>query len=494
MSDISLIKFYHVDWKSELEMPEGFDLEPPLGIVALKSYLEDKGFDAKAHVFYMDKEISDLILSHGQEATGCHPLKLLSSYKKNEKLFMSVIYYAKLILKNSPKVIGFSIYETDYVMALLVASFLKEFDPKLKIICGGPQWGDFEQAKNALSMFEFIDGAIIGEGEYPLYQYMSFLDKKNQESPFIFSSIIRFKEKLITNKNVKQVDLDELPIPNFDDLAPQFLNTDKGTISLSLSRGCIARCEFCAEVNYWKTYRLTSPERAVKIIETLSEKYKIKNFTFVDSLINGDINWLKSFINLLNSSPTKINWYTMGRVDPRMDDNFLKEIKKSGCVELYLGIESGSQNVLNSMKKGLLAKNISPYIKKVHNNGIRVQGMFMFAYPTETIKDALLTIKLIEENIEFLSGILVQRFYLQRNSNLFKQLQDVAFQEDSIQDSAYYGASYLNKEDDFFLEIFGDVTYENFDKQPFLRNSFTKKLNLLKDQMISRSKSSNPTS
>ncbi len=471
---VQLVKFYHTNWRSDYEIPTGFAVEPPLGIASLKAYIQSKNITCNTNVFYLSGEISSLITETVQKESKSNIQGILESYKKNENLYKSIIYYSKKILELKPAVIGFSLYEDDYLMSLLVASFLKDLMPQLKIVCGGPQWGNLTQVKNVMLDFPFIDAVIVGEGEIGFKQYIDSLN--GDFTGPISSSIIRENGNIIENKVQIQVKMDDLPFPDFSDFKETFFSSSKSTAALSLTRGCIARCRFCSEVNYWRTFRKLSPDKVIELLQHMNSKYGIRKFNFVDSLINGDLNWLKEVATKVVEKKLEIEWYSMCRVDPRMDSALISLLSKSGCKELYLGVESYSQKTLNGMRKGVISENIEPFIERLHQAGINVQPMYMFGYPDESIEDALLTIKHLKRVADLCSGILVQRFYLQRNSNLQETLNHNALSSTSIDDAVYIDCSYLALENDLFVNIFGNTGYYNFNKYPESRQQFREDL------------------
>ena len=468
--NVQLVKFYHIDWRTDYEIPLGFSVEPPLGIAALKAYIQSDKINCGTKVFYLSNEISELVTETVQENSKQNIKNLLENFSKNEALQNSIIYYAKNILKDRPDVIGFSLYEDDYLMSILVSSFIKSVNPQINIVCGGPQWGDFDQARNIIQEYEFIDGIFVGEGEISFKQYLDNLVKAKMTK--IPGAILRFSGNIEEDRNQQQVDLEDLPFPDFTDFQKEFFSDKKSTAAISLTRGCIARCKFCSEVNYWKTFRKPSPQYVVNLLTHMKEEYNVKKFNFVDSLINGDLNWLKELLNLIIESKLEIEWYSMSRVDPRMDEDFIKLLKMSGCKELYLGVESYSQTVLENMRKGVVSKNIEPFIKRLSDGGINVQPMYMFGYPEETVQEAKKTISHIRRIVDYCSGILVQRFYLQRNSSLQKSINNPAIGKNSIDDAVYLDNSYLKKNEDKFISVFGDTGYYNFNKFPESKNEF----------------------
>ena len=115
--------------------------------------------------------------------------------------------------------------------------------------------------------------------------------------------------------------------------------------SIETSRGCLAKCTFCAETHFWK-FRSTTAERTVEQMQTQIDKYGVERFWFVDSLANGNFKEFKRLIELLKEGNYNIKWNSYARNDGRMDLQMFKDIKATGCTTLSFGVESGSQKLV----------------------------------------------------------------------------------------------------------------------------------------------------
>ena len=232
------------------------------------------------------------------------------------------------------KVVGFSLYSTNYYATMVMVRYLRELVPDICIVVGGPETitGYYWFEGEAKNLFNYI---FVGEAEETLLHTLETLPEKYPVQQFIGSVDSR-------------LDLDVYAYPDYSDYS--LTNYLMSGASIETSRGCVAKCSFCTETHFWK-FRSTTPERVVEEIENQVEKYGVKHFWFVDSLVNGDIKNFIQLLDLLIEKPWKIGWNSYARCDGRMTEEVFKKITDSGCSALSFGVESGSQKVLDDMKK-----------------------------------------------------------------------------------------------------------------------------------------------
>jgi radical SAM superfamily enzyme YgiQ (UPF0313 family) len=242
-------------------------------------------------------------------------------------------------------------------------------------------YGMFMQ-KNMLA-----DYVVLNDGEVELVDIL-----KNQNS--------------YTSSNVSN----EVPFnyeyhPNFDDYQLDeyfFLNGEKQLL-LRTSKGCVRQCVFCGEhENYSRFYFKTGKDIADEMI-MLSQKYSVYKFQFADSLVNGSLREFKVLTktlaeyNLANPDK-KIKWHGnyICRSKNSMSDYDFSILAASGAHGLTIGAESGSNRVLEEMRKQTTAEDLIYEVSKFHQHGIDCMLLFMVGFYSETWKDFLTTLKLLK--------------------------------------------------------------------------------------------------
>jgi radical SAM superfamily enzyme YgiQ (UPF0313 family) len=260
-----------------------------------------------------------------------------------------------------------------------LAQKLKEKFPSKKIIFGGPQTA-FLDWQNTL------DGCyswVVGEGEIPLSKILG--QDKN--------TLYRFEE--IEN-------LDTLPFLDFKPLGPTLYSA---VIPLFSSRGCNYNCNFCSEKKLYKKFRHHSARYMLEQIKHLKNKYKINNFVFCDSMINYSNAWLTELCSLVIKNKLNINWEAQMRIDKKFSVELGKLMKESGCYNLFIGLESASDNILGDMNKGFNRGNAAEFFKKLNKAGLQFEISLIFGYPGEEEKDFKETIDFIIKNKKLIPKI-----------------------------------------------------------------------------------------
>lgn len=306
----------------------------------------------------------------------------------------------KTILKNNFDIIGISTMTTMINDALRIAEFVKKRKPRAKVILGGPH--PTVMPEETLSN-KNVDAVCIGEGEEAFVDII-----KNKGS---FENIIgiwyKKRGKIIKNEARGPInDISALPFPAVDMLPLQkyfenWFQLDsvafnlKG-INIITSRGCPYQCTFC-QPTLFKIFgniiRRRSPENVADEIEMLKNKYNINAFMFQDDTLVVDRQWVYDLCNLLISRKLNLVWGCNARVN-LVDEAMFRKMKEAGLRKVFIGIESGSQRILDEIyDKRITIKQIINATKILKKLDLRTQGYFMIGAPTETIKEINQTIK-----------------------------------------------------------------------------------------------------
>jgi radical SAM superfamily enzyme YgiQ (UPF0313 family) len=349
---------------------------PPLGLIYLKNYLEKKEINVKI----IDLNILLFkLLSYSKK-------RWLSLNEKFEKELFSIVekkfpYLLKNLYHKIKNVdfVGFSLFKRNLYFSLSLAQKIKEKFPKKKIIFGGPHTF-FLKRENKLNPEYWW---VIGEGEIPLSSILEDEKKK----------IYLFEE--IEN-------LDNLPF-----LDPKDINFSLYSqyFPLLTSRGCPYKCRFCSEKELFKKFRYHSPLYIAEQIKFLVNRYNFKYFVFCDSLINYNYRWLEEFCTLIIKYNLDIKWEAQARIDKSLTTEIANLMKKSGCYNLFVGLENGSDRTLNLMQKGFDAKTALDFFKKLKEAKLHFEVSLIFGYPQETDKDFQETLDFIVKNKEIIPKI-----------------------------------------------------------------------------------------
>lgn len=249
-----------------------------------------------------------------------------------------------------------------------------------KIIVGGPHTSIGKE-----TIPDYVDHIVIGEGEKTVLDIVEG----------------RIQDRIAIGEKIE--DLDSLPMTAWEEFVnlPYKRNhewIDSFPIyTLNTSRGCPFNCIFCSVKSIWgKTYRFMSSKRIIQEIIYLQKYYGAKGIYFREDHFTLNKKRVIEFCELLLLNKIKIDWMCETRVDQLDDYDYQALMAKAGCKAFYIGVESGSQRMLDFFKKG---ETIAQFIKAFdisHDVGIKTYASFVVGAPTETEEDIRMTDKLIE--------------------------------------------------------------------------------------------------
>lgn len=284
-----------------------------------------------------------------------------------------------------------------------------------------------------------LDFGILGEAEDTLKDILDNKPKNNILGIYYKEN----DEVKFTGKRPFIEDLDSLPFP-----ARHLVNNNiyrrpdnnKVQATIKVSRGCPFHCFFClATPVSGAKVRRRSHENIVAEIRECVEKYNIKNFLFWSDIFNIDKDWTMKLCQAIIDSGLKITWSANTRADTA-DYEMAKMMYKSGCRLVSIGVESGSQYMLEKMGKKITLNDVRRTVKVFKKAKIRIYNYFVIGLPWETEETVEETIKFaIELNSDFISFYTAtplpgSRFYdYALEHNLFDK-------ETSFENAYYYPA------------------------------------------------------
>lgn len=282
------------------------------------------------------------------------------------------------------------------------AEALKSALPQAKIIVGGPH---VTAVPEDMLKEKYIDLAVIGEGEYTLVDLTKIIEGGKSLRG---CKGIAFKEngKIIKTESRPLIkDVDALPFP-----ARHLLKISKykhATIvehktklnytNIISSRGCPFKCIFCgSRTTFGGVARFRDPKSVVDEMEECYNKYDIGMFGFSDDTLTLKKEHIIGVCNEIIRRKLDIVWFAQARVNT-VDKEMLELMKKAGCEAIHYGYESGSQEILNNIKKGITLQQSIDATKITKEVGIKIHGYFMIGNPGETAETIKQTIKFAKE-------------------------------------------------------------------------------------------------
>jgi radical SAM superfamily enzyme YgiQ (UPF0313 family) len=272
---------------------------------------------------------------------------------------------------------------------LAVFQVAKELVPNIITIAKGAHF--LTANKDVLYQCRALDLAIVGEPEMTLKEILEGKEYKNIKG-------LCYRDGFVakyTGKRPFIQDLDKLPFPArhlVDNNLFRRPDNNKVQATIKVSRGCPHHCFFClATPVAGAKVRMRSPENIVAEIKECVETYGIKNFLFWSDVFNQDREWTLDLCEAIIDSGLKITWSSNTRADTA-DEEMAGFMYDAGCRLVSIGVESGSQYILDKIGKKITKDQIRNAVKIFKNEKIKVYNYFVIGLPwddEDTIADTI---------------------------------------------------------------------------------------------------------
>ncbi|MFC2145776.1 B12-binding domain-containing radical SAM protein [Acidobacteriota bacterium] len=293
-------------------------------------------------------------------------------------------YVLELLEKEKPGVLGLSVFRGTLASSLFAFKLAKEKFPSIMTVMGGGIFvnrltAGSENLEYLVKKTPYLDKIIVGEGE------LLFLKLLEGE--------LSGTQKVYTLADIKMeaIDISALDAPDFSDFDLQHYVY----LAAYGSRSCPFQCGFCSEPVYWGKYREKNIKQVIEHMVGLSETYGSRVFLMTDSLLNPFITDLATEFSALEPN---IYWDGFLRADQKScSADIVLLWRRGGFYRARMGLESGSQRILELMDKRITPGLIKQSVSNLAYAGIKTTTFWMVGYPGETEEDFLQTLALIEE-------------------------------------------------------------------------------------------------
>lgn len=288
-----------------------------------------------------------------------------------------------------------------------VAEAVKNVFPGIKLIAFGVYFTLLEE--KGFSQHPYLDFCINGEPEDTFREVLATLEGGRDNFDQIQGLIFRKGDVIQVNPGRPlQKDMDKIPFPARDLLKNERYRLPHNGNSYTLinvGRGCPYSCTYCVVASYsGKRVRKHSVNYVINEIKECKYKYGIQEFLFWDEVFTMDRGFALELCEAIIDQNLDIRWAASTRVD-LVDYGLLLRMKEAGCYLLGMGIESGSQEILDRVKKEQSLDEIRHCIAIVKKAGIKTMGHFIFGLPGETRETAQQTIDfMLELGLDFMQG------------------------------------------------------------------------------------------
>ncbi|MCC6347094.1 MAG: radical SAM protein [Nitrospirales bacterium] len=319
-----------------------------------------------------------------------------------------------LLEEEQPPLIGLSLnYLNQALCAFAIIGFLRGEFPGVRIMLGGGLVTSWMRNRFWKDPFAgLVDRCIAGPGEYQVLSLMGY-DKEAEDPGTPEYGVL----------------------PLHDYLAP-------GTIlPYSASSGCYwNRCSFCPERAEGNSYTPVPVDRALRDISSLAGATKPVLLHLLDNSLS--VGLLKG----LAENPPGVPWYGFARIGRELiDGDFCRALRRSGCVMLKLGVESGDQEVLDALQKGIELDTVSRTLKALREAGIAAYVYLLFGTPAETLSSARKTLAFTARHAEEIRFLNCALFNMPVSGHEAREMATGAFYEGDL--ALYTGFSHPKRWD-----------------------------------------------
>jgi anaerobic magnesium-protoporphyrin IX monomethyl ester cyclase len=378
---------------------------PPYALAALSAYLRSqsigvRGFDFNNNLYHgVPETYRKLWDDKDYYVFWENPSRVAQLLRENPDLVNRTV---RDILDTGARLIGFTTHTTSFLVSLELARRIKQEDASRVIAFGGPQCSR-EQAGKYFIEEPCVDLVCLLEGEEVLAEAV----RRLRESPVldrpISGTLMRLDGRPRDNGDRELIeDINALPFPDYSDFADGILGRryrQPERLEILDSRGCVRRCHFCSEWQFWRRFRTMTGDRIfAEAVHQMKTYPGVNYFYFIGSLLNGDMRALTRFADLILENGIKMRFAGQAIVRPDMTRESIQKLARAGLEWLGFGIESGSQRMLKAMNKHFTIPNAEQVLKDCRDSGVSVQINIIFGPPGETRED-------FQETLDFLRRV-----------------------------------------------------------------------------------------
>jgi radical SAM superfamily enzyme YgiQ (UPF0313 family) len=329
----------------------------PVGLLSLKACLDRASLDAEVRVIELNGMINE------------------GSIRNNESFYDQIV---DVILDRDDDLVGLMTDSDSLTHSILLAKMVKERSPNTRICLGGPAASPIGSL--LLERFPFVDYVVRGEGELTFVDLCRAL--LSHRSPADILGINwRDGSRVLTNPNRAVIEnVNDLPMPAFDSYDMQ----SSAPLYLDVGRGCPFKCRFCATAPFWdRRYRMKTIDRIIEEMILVRDRFGRTHVNYSHDIFTCDARWTAEFCQRLAAANLAMTWSCSTRTDI-IDALLLSLMAKAGCVEIYYGIETGSQATQATICKNLDLDVSREVVRTTAAVGIRPVTGFIVGHPTET--------------------------------------------------------------------------------------------------------------
>jgi len=304
---------------------------------------------------------------------------------------MTVDQVVSTVSSISPRIIGMTAFTSTVNVAYKLLAAIKKAVPNALTVIGGPHVTFLPD--EALSQ-EGIDVVAIGEGEETLAEVIGAYESgKGLDEVRGIAYIKDGKMKINPPRPLIQ-NLDQIPFPARDLVSYERYRW-QGVLEAPMltSRGCTFHCQYCSSSEIMgRRYRIRSVQNVIDEIKEVQEKYHVKDIEFIDDTFTLNMKRASEIMKAIVDEKLDVRLSLSSRVNT-INEDLMRDLKNGGTANMYFGVESGSQRVLDLMQKGIKLEQAVAAVNLAKKYNIGVLCSYIIGYPGETPEEMDQTIK-----------------------------------------------------------------------------------------------------
>lgn len=329
---------------------------PPLGLLYLSSHLKARGFTVG--VF--------------------------------DGTFRSLEAFAETLQRDRPRVVGVAANMMTKRNALAMIAIARQHGAR--VVVGGPDPPYYAESYLQAG----ADVVVIGEGEQTLEE---LLQSSVADWPAINGIVFKSADGSIVRTPPRPLlaDLDRQPFPDRSAIdVPSYLNAWRerhgvGTVSLITARGCPYTCTWCSRSVFGESHRRRSAVNVADEVEAIVDRYHPERLWYADDVFAIHRGWTLEYARELEQRRLRLPFECISRAE-RIDDAVADALVSLGCFRVWIGAESGSQRVLDAMKRRVTLGQVRDTAERLRCRGIQVGMFIMLGYEGEEMSDLQATV------------------------------------------------------------------------------------------------------
>jgi radical SAM superfamily enzyme YgiQ (UPF0313 family) len=297
---------------------------------------------------------------------------------------------AEQLLQTEPAAVGLTALGCNFIAVVKIARRLKQRRPETLILLGGPHPTVLESP--IMTKFTDFDVLVRGEAEETIVPLLDALDSGRELSAIPGISYRDGSRVCRSKVDAGVMDVNRLSMAAFhfypiEELKMRSMRVEAG-------RGCPFHCTFCSTATFFgRKYRVKAAEKLVSELKSLNNTYNITEFELQHDLFTVNRRKVLEFCEEVRHC--SFSWTCSARIDC-VDSELLREMARAGCRGIFFGVETGSSNLQELVKKRLDISLLAPTLTNAKELGINVTTSFITGFPDETLSDLEATLDCLD--------------------------------------------------------------------------------------------------